>query len=794
MGSNSRDKNMRSNRRARPSSSSSSSSSAANPGLDLDDPVSKSIAESGLQPLTQPLNYDSLLQNPNPNNCYNETGSVYSTEEQLEDFLMLKLEFVYNEAISMLVGLGYSESASLKAVLSNGHCYGGKDLLGNIMSNSIKALSSCNGDQKEPKTVFCDLKELEKYALTGLVCLLQQLRPNLSKGYALWCLLMSDLHIGRATTIKIPVPGHAYPAAVPGDLASAASAVASAAAAAAFGGRRSNSAGGMIAPGQCQFHGHWKVVGSGSSGGGSSSASGGSSSTGGGSGEAPEMNFQLQREIDFPKRFNLSPSMMSSLKRNVAMFAAGCRANLKQLQPSTKGVSGSSNTVSNLAFPAVSVMPNEKSGVGQCLDDQDIIKDLVSKLHDLNLHEMGLVAEDQKDQVIINLLHQIKDLEKQVKERQEWAQEKALQAARKLTSDMTELKTLRKARDEIQRLKQGKQPLGDSTAKKFSEAESGLRCASVELDRANAVVRKLEQERAEIRAEMEASKLSASETAIACKEVAKREKKLLKKLQAWEKQKAKLQKEITDEKEKIMQTKEELDQIGQIKKEAEAACEQERVQNNSGLCKAGDTGMDRLHGECLGAGPHSSLVVAANEEVRISFAENLAHLKWKEELKAKEDAIELVEEERRSKEADEANNKRKIEALRVKIEIDFQRYEDDVRRLEQELSCLQAAAKSAELQSNASPESGSEGPNTETVAKLLQELDNLEDFSETDEVNGGRECIICKKDEVSVVFLPCAHQVMCASCSDMYGKYGQAACPCCRVPIEKRIRVFGAST
>ncbi|KAE9597394.1 putative transcription factor C2H2 family [Lupinus albus] len=606
------------------------------------------------------------------------------------------------------------------------------------MSNSIKALSSCNGDQKEPKTVFCDLKELEKYALTGLVCLLQQLRPNLSKGYALWCLLMSDLHIGRATTIKIPVPGHAYPAAVPGDLASAASAVASAAAAAAFGGRRSNSAGGMIAPGQCQFHGHWKVVGSGSSGGGSSSASGGSSSTGGGSGEAPEMNFQLQREIDFPKRFNLSPSMMSSLKRNVAMFAAGCRANLKQLQPSTKGVSGSSNTVSNLAFPAVSVMPNEKSGVGQCLDDQDIIKDLVSKLHDLNLHEMGLVAEDQKDQVIINLLHQIKDLEKQVKERQEWAQEKALQAARKLTSDMTELKTLRKARDEIQRLKQGKQPLGDSTAKKFSEAESGLRCASVELDRANAVVRKLEQERAEIRAEMEASKLSASETAIACKEVAKREKKLLKKLQAWEKQKAKLQKEITDEKEKIMQTKEELDQIGQIKKEAE--------------------------------------------------------LKWKEELKAKEDAIELVEEERRSKEADEANNKRKIEALRVKIEIDFQRYEDDVRRLEQELSCLQAAAKSAELQSNASPESGSEGPNTETVAKLLQELDNLEDFSETDEVNGGRECIICKKDEVSVVFLPCAHQVMCASCSDMYGKYGQAACPCCRVPIEKRIRVFGAST
>ncbi|CAL0313673.1 unnamed protein product [Lupinus luteus] len=768
MGSNSKEKNLRSNRRAKPSSA-----SAANPGLDLDDPISKSIAESGLQPLNQPLECNSPQQNPNPNNCYDENGSGYCTEEQLEEFLMLKLEFVYNEAISKLVGLGYSESASLKAVLSNGHCYGGKDLLGNILSNSIKALKSCNDDQKEPKPVFCDLKQLEKYALTGLVCLLQQLRPNLSKGYALWCLLMSDLHIGRATAIKIPLPGHACPAAVPADLASAAAAVTSAAAAAALGSRRSNSAGGMIVPCQSQFHGRCQFAGSGSSsgggsGGGSSGDSGGGSSSGGGSGggsssgggsgggssgdsggdsgdgsgdgtgEAPEMNFQLQREIEISKRFDLTPSMMSSLKRNVAMHATSCRANLKLLQPLTKGVSGSSSNVSNLAVPAVSVMPNEKSGVGQCLDDQDIIKDLVSKLYNLSLNEMGLVTEDQKDQVIIDLFHQIKDLEKQVKERQEWAQEKALQAARKLNSDMTELKTLRMAREEIQRLKQGKQPLDDSIMKKLSEKENALRCASVELDRANAVVRKLEQENAEMKAEMEASKLSASETVIACKEVAKREKKLLKKLQAWEKQKAKLQKEITDEKEKIMQTEEELDQIRQIKKEAE--------------------------------------------------------IKWKEELKAKEDAIGLVEEERRSKEAYESNNKRRIEALRLKIEIDFQRYEDDVRRLEQELSCLQAAAKSAELQSDALPESGSEGPKIETVARLLEELDNLEEFSEKDEVNGGRECIICKKDEVSIVFLPCAHQVICASCSDVHGKYGQAACPCCRVPIEQRIRVFGASS
>lgn len=173
---------------------------------------------------------------------------------------------------------------------------------------------------------------------------------------------------------------------------------------------------------------------------------------------------------------------------------------------------------------------------------------------------------------------------------------------------------------------------------------------------------------------------------------------------------------------------------------------------------------------------------------------NLLQVKLTEELKAKDEAFTLVEEERRAKEAAESNNKRKLEALRLKIEIDFQRHKDDLQRLEQELSRLKASAQTAELH-HQSPMSGSEGakPQRDTIAKLLQELDNLEDMSEK-EVSSNRECIICMKDEVSVVFLPCAHQVMCASCSDEYGRKGKAACPCCRVQIQQRIRVFGASS
>ncbi|XP_008238284.2 PREDICTED: MND1-interacting protein 1-like [Prunus mume] len=316
-----------------------------------------------------------------------------------------------------------------------------------------------------------------------------------------------------------------------------------------------------------------------------------------------------------------------------------------------------------------------------------------------------------------------------------------MQAATKLSHDLAELKMLRLEREETQRLKKGKQTLEDSTMKRLSDMENALRKASGQVDRANAAVRRLETENAEIRAEMEASKLSASESVLTCLEVAKREKKCLKRMLAWEKQKIKLQEEIAEEKEKISELQRHLARMKHDQKEAE--------------------------------------------------------VKWGQELKAKEEALAQVEEEQRAKEAAEASNKRKVEALRLKIEIDFQRHKDDLQRLEQELSRLKISAQSTELlhPSNALPKAISEGakPQGETIAKLLRELDNLENSSEK-EVNCDRECIICMKDEVSVVFLPCAHQVLCANCNDDYGKKGKATCPCCRAPIEHRIRVFGASS
>ncbi|XP_057978535.1 MND1-interacting protein 1-like [Malania oleifera] len=696
---------------------------------DLDHPnlcdrasVSKAILESGLRSLRYHLHSTNSSQNPSPNPTFGDSGWGYCTEEQLEEMLLKHLEFLYNEAISMLAAIGYDVDVALKAILRNGHCYGGMDVLSNILHNTLFYLNSSCGDGNvnlgECEPLFTDLRQLQEYSLASMVCLLQQVRPHLSKGDAMWCLLMCDLHVGRASAMEIPVLSS------PGNGCSPATSDVE--------NLSSSSVG--VTPGLCKFHGGWVSGSCGS--------------------EFQVNNFfpnasdvTLQKEIECPKRFNLTLSMKSLLKKNVAMFAAGFRANSKQMQMQSQAcpISFLSGDSSQGVMPGAE-LPIEQGEVSANAKNQDVVNSVLSKFCDLNLDEnLEFVAEEQKDEMVLTLFHQIKDLEKQVKERKEWAHQKAMQAARKLSHDMTELIILRMEREETQRLKKGKQALEDTTMKRLSEMENALIKASGQVDRANAAVRKLEDENAEIRAEMEASKLSASESVTACLQVTKREKKCLKKLLAWEKQKNKLEEEISEEKWRISELQLQLVQIEQARKEAE--------------------------------------------------------VKWRQESKAKELALAQVQGERQSKEAVEASIKRTHETVRLKIEIDFQRHKDDHQRLEQELSHLKASAQSTEpysphyLSSTLTSGNSMEvNPHGETIARLLHELDNLEDSSDKEVVNCDRVCLICMKDEVSVVFLPCAHQVVCANCSDKYGKKGTATCPCCRVPIEERIRVFGASS
>lgn len=105
--------------------------------------------------------------------------------------------------------------------------------------------------------------------------------------------------------------------------------------------------------------------------------------------------------------------------------------------------------------------------------------------------------------------------------------------------------------------------------KRLTDLETALWEAIGKVDRTKLAIKKLENENAEIRADIEAYKLIVSENKRIKLEVLKREKKCLRKLGVWEKQKKKLQDAIAAEMQNISDLQQQLVELEAAIKEAE---------------------------------------------------------------------------------------------------------------------------------------------------------------------------------------------------------------------------------
>ncbi|KAJ1289478.1 hypothetical protein BS78_02G167200 [Paspalum vaginatum] len=386
-----------------------------------------------------------------------------------------------------------------------------------------------------------------------------------------------------------------------------------------------------------------------------------------------------------------------------------------------------------------------KESFAKKLSTEELIESVVAELGALDIDKKDPpdANPDTKNQMVRDLIKQTREMEAQLKERREWAQGKAIQAARKLGADLTELRVLRMEHDENQRRKKEKQVMEDDTMKRLAHLENELKKKSGQLDRSNATVQRLEMENAEIRAEMEAAKLSASETERQCQGLLRKEKKDSKRLEVWERQKAKLKEDIAECKTKITQAERELAEVNKTIK---------------------------------------------NMEIKI-----------REDTRAREENTALLEEERRKKEAAKADSDRRLEELRRKKEVESQCYKDDLRRLQDELNRLQ---KSACQNQPAVPSTNAPGPTNRNTARVLKQqpiqrpppASNRSLPQPAQKPSRRRDCIVCKKEEACVILLQCAHQVLCVACNKLHEDKAISRCPSCSAKVEERIRVFGASS
>uniref|UniRef100_A0A3Q7I4Y7 RING-type domain-containing protein n=1 Tax=Solanum lycopersicum TaxID=4081 RepID=A0A3Q7I4Y7_SOLLC len=116
--------------------------------------------------------------------------------------------------------------------------------------------------------------------------------------------------------------------------------------------------------------------------------------------------------------------------------------------------------------------------------------------------------------------------------------------------------------------------------------------------------------------------------------------------------------------------------------------------------------------------------------------------------------------------------------FREKVERNKQKYKEEIQKCESEISQLR-------FQSERSiTEALKRG-----IPQLTKGLSTYAESSDSNVVKMERECVMCMHEHISVVFLPCAHQVLCKDCNVLLQKKGMDECPSCRTPIKERISV-----
>ncbi|XP_021904864.1 putative E3 ubiquitin-protein ligase RF298 [Carica papaya] len=712
------------------------------------------------------------------------------TESQLEELVLSNLDAIFKSAIKKIVACGYTEEVATKAVLRSGLCYGCKDTVSNIVDNTLAFLRSGQEFNPSREHYFEDLQQLEKYILAELVCVLREVRPFFSTGDAMWCLLICDMNVSHACAMD-------------GDPSSS------------FLSER---------------------------------GSNGSSSTS----TQPHLKTEAKSsELDLPNPCKPVPSVPCShtLQPEVPTFGAP-NINPKPKNSTFLGGIGSdkesitslSDAVDNKTFtaalPSPSALTEEKfvssrkmhsgstkreyilrqkslhleknyrtygpkassragklSGLGSLILDKKLksvsdtssvnIKNTSSKISTavgvegtqdngnqnfstnpgassaVFLENMSTISASPKSN-IVSALHPVNgpnivpavnnppvlsiadtELSLSLTSKSNFASVPANSDAEAPNCNYAGIpydKSLGQwmphdKKDEmilklVPRVREMQNQLQEWTEWAQSECY--------------AAARRLNKTNAALRQEMEAAKLRAAESAASCQEVSNREKDTLMKFQSWEKQKTFFQEELMTEKRKVAQLSQELEQAKSHQEHFEA--------------------------------------------------------RWQQERKAKEELLTQAGSIRKEKEQIEASTKSKEDKIKSKAEANLQRYKDDIQKLEKEISQLRLKTDSSKIAALRRGIDGSYAGKVSDIRNGLAHKESctpyisgmmteLHDFSGTGGVKRERECVMCLSEEMSVVFIPCAHQVVCTTCNELHEKKGMKECPSCRSPIQQRIPV-----
>ncbi|KAB2616154.1 E3 ubiquitin-protein ligase RF298 [Pyrus ussuriensis x Pyrus communis] len=743
---------------------------------------------------------------------------------QLEELLLSYLQAIFRSAIKQVAEHGYSEEVAEKAVLRSGLYIGGKDPLANIVSDTLKFLKK-EKDIDASNDQFVNLQHLVEYTMLEMISVVREVRLSLSVAEAMWWLLICDLNILLACTSEgdpfsalgfeesadssspqlsseanssetilpnpdeanssKPLPAHAQsnppetlkfgsfrfhsnsthshaPEEVTPEKDSLSSMLDSLEKCLGFTGENvqsksqtytteEKSGAGLTgrtkkelaALRKKSFHTDQNYSAYGKRGGFKS-------------GKVTFGGFVLEKRLKPPSEIPGGRATVASSKLS-AEAGSAIPSSVGRHSASTKISSASLATGGTVTLP-ISYLRSADPNLSQksCLENKSgpkaktplflKVAPRLKGLVPLDYHagipydkSLGkYVARDEKDELILKLVPRLEELQNEIESWTNWANEKIMQVSRRLSKERPELKILRQEKAEAEKFKKEKQMLEENTVKRISELENALNNATDQVEKATSNICRLELENSALKEERSTAKRMAIDSTARHQEALEREQNALKKARAWEGQRSALKEELETGKKKVAALQQDLGKAKNVHLQIEARWKREKIEREKILAQADFIRKDREQHEAL--------------------------------TKLEEDGIKLS------------------------AEYDMQEYMEDIRKVESKLSELKLKSDSSRIAALRRGAAGTFGGSPSDrksgmATKGNQNFTSLKKVKNSKDLRQDRECVMCLSEEMSVVFLPCAHQVVCANCNELHKKQGMKDCPSCRTPIQRRINV-----
>ncbi|CAH9115177.1 unnamed protein product [Cuscuta epithymum] len=655
---------------------------------------------------------------------------------EIEKLLTHNLHATFQTAVKKIVECGYTQELAESVVLRSGLYHGIKDAVSNVVDGALDLLTK----EKNLGTryqLFEEFDSLVDYAILEMVCVLREIKPFLTVAEAMWVLLICDLNLLHACAVKADLSCEFF------------NQVANPEATKTSSNQEKPNLSNKSVPGPAAPHllkySRFRDVTISSKDGGPFSLMEMDGKSIGAAREYIQAVVSEEKSVSSRKGCSLH-SKKDLLRQKPFPFEKTYKGRLgkgpfkakitswggvvldKTLNPQT----GSSSTTCTKVTYSKTTVTTKASKSGNVTTP---IQDPVLALPDVSSYYAGIpydeslgkyIPQNEIDEVVLMLVPHLQKLEKEIQSWTDWANEKVMQATRRLTRDQAELRLLRQEKDEAERFQKDKHNLEENTVKRLSEMEHALSNASGQMEAASSYLQRLEAEHAVLEKKMEAAKLLSLESSRKLQEAMVREQAGLKRCQAWEVEKSLLHEELTAMKCESVKLQQQLEKSLKRMNQIEDLFEQQRKEKQE-LLKL----VHSLQGE----------------------REHLGSL-----AKVEEDNIRVI--------AERTMQKRKNEIDKLESEISGL-------RLESEASKIEALRRGISKPS----------PQNPLIKQRLAE----------GSVKPERECVMCLAEEVKVVFLPCAHQVLCTECNILHEKKGMDDCPSCRTLIKKRINVLYSS-